>query len=115
MIYKGEEVDEIFSTRGLINRFAGVSIEVESVFDAIQQAKSSPQIRAVLESFGDDLAQFLKPLVAEFEADTVILQGGITQGFLYFEDAMKPHVSIPILAGELERDAALLGIANLFI
>ena len=114
IVYQDEAVDEIFSIRGLLKRLASASLEVESVFDAIQQAQSSPQIRAVLESFGDDLAQFLKPLVAEFGADVVILQGGIAQGFPYFVDAMKPHLNIPILAGELERDAALLGIANLF-
>ena len=114
IIYKGEEVDEIFSIRGLLKRLASASVEVDSVFDAIQQAESAPQIRAVLESFGDDLGQFLKPLVTEFEADTVILQGGIAQAFPYFGDAMKSHLNVPVLAGELDHDAALLGIANLF-
>lgn len=114
IIYKGEPVDEIFSTRGLLKRLASAWVDIDSVFDAVQQATSSSKIRAVLESFGDDLAQFLKPLVTDFEANAVILQGGIAQGFPYFEDAMKAHLSIPVLKGELEQDAALLGIANLF-
>lgn len=114
IIYKGEEVDEIFSTRGLLRRFATASLDIETVIDAIQQAESSSKIRSVLESFGDDLGQFLKPLTIAFEADAIVLQGGIAQGFPYFSDAMKPHLSIPILAGELGRDAALLGIADLF-
>jgi glucokinase len=114
IVYKGEEVDDVFSIRGLLKRLASASLDVDSVFDAIQQAESSPQIRAVLEAFGDDLAQFLKPLATEFGADAVILQGGISHGFPYFSDNMQPHLSIPALAGELEQDAALLGIANLF-
>jgi glucokinase len=114
IIYNGEPVDEIFSTRGLLKRLASASVNVDSVFDAVQQAETDLKIRAVLDSFGDDLAQFLKPLVAEFSANAVVLQGGIAQSFPYFADAMKPHLSIPILKGELEQDAALLGIANLF-
>lgn len=114
IIYQGEAVDEIFSIRGLLKRLATASCHVDSIFDAVQQAKYSAPIRSVLESFGADLAQFLKPLVEDFDADVVILQGGIAQGFSYFEGAMKPYLTIPVLAGELERDAALLGISNLF-
>ena len=64
--------------------------------------------------FGHDLAQFLEQFITDFRPDVIILQGGIAQGFRYFEDAMIASLTVPVLVGKLGRDAALLGVADLF-
>lgn len=113
--FGGEQVDDVFSTRGLLKRLSLAKIDVDTVVDAIQVADSTPLIRDVLAQFGRDLAQFLQPLVSDFGADAVILQGGIAEGFTYFGDEMRGLLSCPIFVGELGRDAALLGIAEMFV
>ena len=114
MAYRGEQVDDVFSTRGLLKRLSSASLDVNTVLDAIQQASTNSSIRNIFAEFGDDLAQFLLPVIRDFNADALIVQGGIAHGFPYFEDAMNNRLAIPIFAGRLGQNAALLGIANLF-
>ncbi len=114
ILFEGEMADDVFSTRGLLKRLNDADVDVVTVADAVKQANKNEVIRQVLAKFGHDLGQFLHPLVTDFEADVVILQGGIAQGFDYFGDDVKKHLTIPVYVGKLERDAALLGAANLF-
>jgi len=113
--FDGEQADDVFSTRGLLKRLHDADIQTGSVADAVQQADETEVIRDVLRQFGDDLGQFIKPIADEFEADLLVLQGGIAQGFDYFGEDVKKHLAIPVHVGKLERDAPLLGVANMFV
>jgi len=113
--FNDEQADDVFSTRGLLKRLHDANIEVDSVAIAVNQADENDEIRNVLRQFGDDLGQFIKPIVNDFEADVLVLQGGIAQGFDYFGDEVRSHLTIPVHVGKLDRDAPLLGVANLFV
>lgn len=114
IVYEGDIADDIFSTRGLLKRLHDADLDVETVAEGVMQADENPTVRAVLAKFGDDLGKFLEPLAHEFNADVVVLQGGIAQGFDYFGDDVKKHLTTPVFVGKLERDAALFGAGNLF-
>ena len=114
ILFDGEPTDDVFSTRGMLKRLHLASVQVTSVADAVNRADDRPAIREVFSQFGHDLARFLQEFLASFQPDAIILQGGIAQGFPYFEDAMNTVLPIPVFAGKLGRDAALLGAANLF-
>lgn len=114
LLFDGEPADDVFSTRGLLKRLHTASLDVQTVAEAVSQADENAIVQSVLAKFGSDLGQFMQSLVHNFLADVLILQGGIAQGFDYFGDDVKAQLTIPVLVGELERDAALLGAANLF-
>lgn len=114
ILFDDEQADDVFSTRGLLKRLHDASINVETVAKAVKQAADNSKIRVIFHQFGHDLALFLQQFLVDFKPDAIILQGGIAQGFAYFKPAMTAVLPTPIFAGELGRDAALLGAANLF-
>ncbi len=114
ILFDGEPADDVFSTRGLLKQLHTASLDVQTVAEAVSQADENIIVQGVLAKFGSDLGQFVQPLAHGFLADVLILQGGIAQGFDYFGDDLMQQLTIPVHVGELERDAALLGAANLF-
>jgi len=112
-MYNGQRADDLFSTRGLLARFASVGLSAESI---IEVNPDEILARGVLNQFGDDLGQFLLCYTTEFAADGVIVLGGISQLFDYFAQPLQHHLNpVQIRKGTLEAKAALLGCADLFI
>lgn len=111
--YRGELSDDWFSTRGLARRLQAAGATT-SLSDASAQARTGDTVIAgVYATFGDDLGAFLQPYVRDFEAEVVVVLGGITAAFDLFGPALMAQVSAPVLCGELGTQAALIGAANL--
>lgn len=111
-LFDGKQADDIFSTRGLLARFANHNIELKQVADVDLSQSLTQQI---LHEFGHDLGVFLKPFVLDFQADAVLFLGGIAHLFDQFEATLALQLA-PTAAkrGILEERAALLGAARLF-
>jgi glucokinase len=113
--YKDAIVDDSFSTRGLLERFRQNGVVVEDVESAVQQIdQHGAAVMSAFGAFGFELSEFLQPIVAAFQADALVLLGGIARASEYFIPAMQRSLSIPILRGELGSRAPLLGLTALF-
>ena len=108
--FKGERADDIFSTRGLLARFAAAGLPFAGISEARAAAdKGDAAVRQVFTAFGADLGSFLAPYATEFEAEIVLIMGGISGAMEYFQDSLRHNLPVPMLAGTLGSDAALLG------
>lgn len=111
--FQGEQADEWFSTRGLLRRFQAVDEPFSSVSEAAQS--ESPAIKQAFAEFGEDMAAFLSPFLSEFEADALLVSGGIAAAYPLFGDTLEANVNVPVVVGELGTKAALLGAADLIL
>ncbi len=113
--FRGQPADAVFSTRGLLARLQAAGV-VSSDLPAVaaQGRAGDARIRQVFQDFGADLAAFLAPFVAAFQAQAVLVMGGIAQSFELFGPALTAGLSVPVLQGHLGTRAGLLGAAELF-
>ncbi len=114
--FQGEPADAVFSTRGLVARLETAGIASADLPTVAAQARAGdPRLRRVFQGFGADLATFLAPFVAAFQAQAVLVMGGIARSFDLFGPALVAGLSVPVLEGRLGARAALLGAAALFL
>lgn len=112
--FRGTPADEIFSTRGLLARLenvVGAHNTVEAFAETARQGHSS--LRQGFADFGQDLGEFLTPFAEEFEAEAVLVLGGIGNAIDLFETSLMEQLPVPVLKGELGNRASLLGAAGL--
>lgn len=115
-LFRGVQADEWFSTRGLLARFEAIDMPFDDIADAATLARrGDDDLIDVFEQFGADMAEFLLPYLAEFEAEALIVLGGIAHCFDLFGDVLREHLPVPVEEGKLEGRAALLGAADLFL
>jgi glucokinase len=113
--FQGRQADDVFSIRGLLAAFSRAGITVENVKTGAELARQGDmKAREVFKQFGQDLADFLTPWAHSFQADAVLIQGGIANAFDFFGDSLSSQLSVPIRQGTLKTEAALLGAAALF-
>ena len=112
--FNGQPADDIFSIRGLMGRLLAAGVDAPDIKTAAEWARHEHiAARQAFTQFGQDLGAFLEPWVDAFQADAVLVQGGIANAFNLFEDTLK--VQLPdVVRGELSSRAALLGAAALF-
>ena len=114
LIFNGKRADDLFSTRGLIERFKKRGFYYSNVADAIKDIKhGNTFLVQVFREFGKDLGQFLRPFVNDFAADILIVLGGIASAIEHFHSKLEDQLNIPVYPGKVQ-NAALLGIAKLF-
>ena len=103
----GAIADETFSIRGLKRRAEEAGLPTSEPGE-IQDA-------AFWRAFGSDLGRFLSPFVQAFEAEAVLVLGGISGAYPLFGEALGLALS-PVEAhpGRLAGGAPLLGAASLF-
>ena len=114
LIFNGKRADDLFSTRGLVERFKKRGFYYSNVADATKDIKHGNTFPVqVFREFGKDLGQFLRPFVNDFAADILIVLGGIASAIEHFHSKLEDQLNIPVYPGEVQ-NAALLGIARLF-
>jgi len=114
LIFNGKRADDLFSTRGLVERFKKRGFYYSNVADATNDIKhGNTFLVQVFHEFGKDLGQFLRPFVNDFAADILIVLGGIASAIEHFHSKLEDQLNIPVYPGEVQ-NAALLGIARLF-
>ena len=105
--------DEVFSTRGLQTRLHDMNEDI-NIPTAAQRARAgNKQLSAVFAEFGRDLGTFLTPYATEFQADVLILLGGIAQTDDLFGEMLERRLSIPFYQGSLEDRAGVVGASLL--
>lgn len=113
VLYRGIQADDWFSTRGLLKRFADAGTPFTSVAEAAQSAQSDDTVRALFTAFGTDLATFVQPHLEAFNAEALLITGGIANAYDLFIEGVENGVSVPVVRGTLGTQAALLGAADL--
>jgi glucokinase len=113
--FRGQQADEWFSTRGLLNRFKQADKPFDSVWEAAAAAKSDSTVQEVFAMFGHDMAIFIQAFLNEFEAEALLISGGIANAYSLFGEALEMGVHVPVVRGELGNEAALLGAADLIL
>ena len=111
--FKGKRADDLFSTRGLIERFKKRGLYYGNVADATKDIQTGDIfLIEVFREFGKDLGQFLCPFVKDFAADVLIVLGGIANVLDYFRSDLEAQIDIPAPSGKIQ-DVALLGVAKI--
>ena len=114
LIFNGKRADDLFSTRGLVERFKKRGFYYSNVADATKDIKhGNTFLVQVFREFGKDLGQFLRPFVNDFAADILIVLGGIASAIEHFHSKLEDQLNIPVYPGKAQ-NAALLGAAKLF-
>ena len=112
--FRAVPADDVFSRRGLAHRLqAAGSTILEAKDAAIAAREGDTTIRQVFEIFGTDLGDFLEPFAASFQAEAVLILGGIAGAFDLFGPALNQTLSVPALPGQCGPEAALLGAAEM--
>jgi glucokinase len=104
------QADNIFSTRGLMARLHRAGINAPTVADAVKQSGAA----GVIAQFGADLGRFLSPFVIDFQAETVLVLGGIANTYPLMADSLNQALPVSAVPGQLGVSAPLLGAADLF-
>jgi glucokinase len=115
--FHGQQADDLFSIRGLTNRLQTVGVPVSDIKSAASAARhdSDATARVVFAGFGADLGTFLLPFARDFQADALLILGGIGRAFDLFGNALSQILPVPVLPGQLKpNEAPLLGAAELF-
>ncbi len=108
--------DDYFSIRGLTARLQQVRPVLSDLAVAAELARDGDtEVRAVFAEFGADLGAFLKPLVAEFEAEVILLLGGIARSSDLFGPYCQRGAGRAALSGQLGSRAGLVGAAALIL
>jgi glucokinase len=115
--FDGQQADEVFSIRGLTTRLRTVGVPVSDIQLVAEAARhdSDRTAREAFAAFGADLGAFLLPFARDFQADAILILGGIGRAFDLFGDALAQLLPVPVLPGQLKpHEASLLGAAELF-
>jgi len=114
VLFRGVQADDSFSRRGLEARLRAAratTLDVKEAATAARQGDATT--RQVFATFGADLGSFLEPYAFSFQAQAVLVLGGIAGAFDLFGSTLRQALSVPALPGERGADAALLGAADM--
>jgi glucokinase len=115
-MYRGAMADDLFSARGLRTRLQAIDPTIDNLTSAAAAALAGDlRLRAAFAAFGSDLGAFLVPYVRDFGAEIVLVLGGIARSLALFRSGLASMLPVPLLAGALGADAALLGAADLLL
>jgi glucokinase len=114
--FRGQQADDVFSIRGLMNALQDAGVEVDTIKTAADVARQdNVAARRVFAQFGHHLGVFMSPWAEAFQAEAILLQGGITNAFDLFKVELTANLPVAVTQGELGAQAALHGAAALFL
>lgn len=119
--FDGGIADNAFSTRWFCHRFFELSGKtVAGAKEIADQVPANPVAGQIFKEYGQRLADFILPLVRQFQADIVVLGGNISRAYSLFGPSLESRLSqqgenIAIRLSSLRDNAAMLGAASLFI
>jgi glucokinase len=114
--FGGAIADDVFSTRGLRARLQAIDPTIDDLAHAAAAALAgNARLREGFAAFGSDLGAFLAPYVRAFDAEVVLVLGGIARSLALFQASLARMLPVPAAAGTLGADAALLGAADLLL
>ena len=111
--------DDYFSTRWFLseykNRTGTVCSGVKEIADRVDNDELA---KALFDDFGSNLAGFLVPVLANFDANCLVIGGNISRAYPLFCTAFhrvlnEQNINIEIMVSELMESAAMVGSARL--
>lgn len=102
----GEQVDDVFSARGLARLLDVAPRELAGVLSA----DSAPP---ALEEWGARLGRFIEQTANRLEAERTIIGGGIAESFAAFEAAIQRETDHPVFAAVEQVRCALVGAVSI--
>lgn len=112
--------EDYLSTRWFVKRYHELSGKnIEGVRDLIQVGEEDPVALRIFGEFGDHLAQFIIPLIKQYQLETVIMGGSISLAFGAFSGALRSalksqQTEVSVKPSTLQDIAALIGAASCF-
>lgn len=110
--------EDYLSTRWFVERYYLLSGKnVDGVKDLMAFVFNNHPAEQVLKEFGYNLAQFLIPLINQYELEIVIIGGNISLAFDAFSPELNSalidnHIPATIRISKLKENAALIGAAS---
>ncbi|GAA4302881.1 ROK family protein [Compostibacter hankyongensis] len=116
--FKDSMAEDYLSTRWFVKRFFELTgREVSGVRELSGQAGRDPNVKAVFDEFGKNLALFVKHFIRKETPQVVIMGGNIMQAYAFFESILKEDISrefpgVAIRKAAFGEEAALIGAAS---
>lgn len=113
--FNGQMADAVFGQRGLVARLQQIDPTLLALATAASQAEHGDQdVITVFADYGADLATFLQPWITAWDAEALLVLGGISALFPFFGPTLAEGLAIPVRKGTLGYHGALYGAAAMF-
>jgi glucokinase len=116
--FRGAPVEDIISSRGLLNRYAPPSAEAVEVEDVAARAEAGETAaRRAFDELGQALGEFLRPWLRAFEPGCLVVGGSIARSWELIRSGLVSELGPvetlgTVTVAEHVDDAALLGAAR---
>lgn len=117
--YKEGIADDYFSTRWFLGEYKRrTGITCSGVKEIADRVGNDEAAKTLFDDFGSNLANFLVPVLATFDADCLVIGGNISRAYPLFSAAFQRvlcerNINIEIMISELMESAAMVGSARL--
>jgi glucokinase len=110
--YEGKTVEDFVSSRAIAGNYERITGEKRAVVDLAADAQKDPAAEEAFDEFGHHLGRVIQLLLAEFDADVIVLGGGISRSAELFLSAVRSQLGdspTELRVSELKDHAALVG------
>ncbi|MET4082236.1 glucokinase [Pedobacter sp. UYP30] len=110
--------EDYFSTRWFLKRYKEANgRELTGVKELVALLDSDESAQQIFDEFGENLANFLVPIIELHQTDTVVIGGNISKAFFAFsqklmETLKQKHVAVEIAVSKLNELSAIIGAAS---
>ncbi|MGY3055414.1 glucokinase [Pedobacter sp. UYEF25] len=110
--------EDYFSTGWFIKRYKEISGNaLDGVKTLVDLLESDVNAQRIFDEFGENLANFLAPIVKASHSDTVVIGGNISKSFFAFSpklmETLKEHqLDVEIVVSKLNELSAIIGAAS---
>ena len=112
LAYQGGIVEDFVSSRAIVGNYQRCTGRKSEVVDLAAAAPSDPAAQQAFTEFGQHLGVVIRTLLAEFQADVIVLGGGISRSANLFLPAVQAEIgdsTTQLRVSELKDKAALVG------
>lgn len=117
--FKDGTAEDYLSGKGLIKKYAMISnLVIDNVKTLATLAEQDDiHARQAFNQFGNELGDFLEPLVSEYSAELIVLGGNISRAFRFFSASLRHRLhahKVIVMESVLGEQAALIGAAGMW-
>lgn len=119
--FKNGVAEDYLSGRWIVNRFYELTnTKVRNVKEVIEEESFNSACNKIFVEFGNNLGEFLAPLIIKEKISHVVLGGSITNSFTLFYPALHQYLQemslpIEICRSSLGENAAMLGAVSYYL
>ncbi len=113
--FKGKRAEDWLGTQWFLDKYKQIfGQEINNVKLIAEKALDSQIAKNIFDEFGDNLGEFLTPILADFETSHLILGGNVTKSFELFRTSFAARLdsNLPVvLVANNAENSAILGVA----